>query len=151
MRKHVKLIVTNKIIHEEKMMNSKLIKYFAIAGMLIWCSVIFIRETGQIPDRLLHFSYIGPNLGSALALPYFFNILAPKYLKEKLASRCHYKQFLLLFVAFLLSEIVHAVFLGASFDWKDIVASIVGLGIVALVANSRDLEALLNLDRYNNG
>ncbi|MCK8058231.1 MULTISPECIES: hypothetical protein [unclassified Fusibacter] len=84
-------------------------EYFAFAGMMIWCGVIYIRGTGVVPDRLLDFSHIGPNLGSALVL----------------------------------SETVHAVFLGASFDWKDIAASIVGLGVIALVVNSGDLDGFI--------
>jgi hypothetical protein len=112
-----------------------LFNVLGLLGVILWVSVIFLRETPVVHNPSINFWLgIAPNFGVALLLPM---LLANYYLvvfKRALTHRLFLYGLAIIFAALFLSEVVHDIFLNSRFDVWDLVASLVALIIMALVS-----------------
>ncbi len=105
-----------------------------LLGVSLWMLTLFLRGTAAIHNPGLQFWLgIAPNFGVGLLLSMLLINCYPVALKLKKALT--YRQFLyglgLIFAVLFLSEVVHALFLGAAFDIFDLLVSLLALGLMA--------------------
>jgi hypothetical protein len=110
-----------------------LIDVLGLIGAFLWALTIFLRETALMHNEFISFLLgIAPNFGVALLLPMFAVIYYPILFKKHIT----FKKFILILIAIFLllivSEVVHAKFLDSRFDFYDMIASLIALGVMIL-------------------
>ncbi len=111
-----------------------LIDVLGLIGALLWALTIFLRGTALMQNETISFLLgIAPNFGVGLLLPMFTVIYYPILFKKDIT----FKKFILILIAIFLllfvSEVVHDKFLNSRFDFYDIVASLIALGVMILL------------------
>jgi hypothetical protein len=103
-----------------------------LLGTFLWAMTLFLRETPVIHDPNSHFWLsIAPNFSVALLSPMLLVNFYPILFKKNLTYRLFLYGLVLIFVALLMAEIVHTLFLGSGFDIFDLLASLAALTIMA--------------------
>jgi hypothetical protein len=122
------------------------ISFFNLLGLLgaiPWGLAIYLRETPIVhyPSTNIWLG-IAPNFGVALVLPMLLANYYPMLFKKGLSWMAFRNGLVVIFIALLLSEVVHDIFLNSRFDIWDLAASLVALMIMALVASKTRLFEL---------
>jgi cation transport ATPase len=114
------------------------INVLGLIGALLWALAIFLRETTLMQNEIISFLLgIAPNFGVGLLLPMFTVIYYPILFKKDIT----FKKFILILIAIFLllfvSEVVHDKFLNSRFDFYDMIASLIALGVMILSYNKK--------------
>lgn len=110
------------------------LKVFGFLGFGLWALTIFLRGTAVVQHDTVNFLLgIAPNFGAALVLPMMAVIYYPIAFKRELSVATFRYSLVAIFLFLFLSEVVHDLFLNSRFDPYDLIASLIALGIVALL------------------
>ena len=105
-------------------------RIFAISGALIWSATIFLRGTALMEyPVMMHILWRTPNFGVVWLGVGLAAILYPHIFKREFNDKHIYLFIVAALLILLLSEIVH-LWMDASFDTWDIVASIVAAIVI---------------------
>lgn len=110
-----------------------LIDVLGLIGALLWTLTLFLRGTAIMQNEIISFLLgIAPNFGVGLLLPMFTVIYYPILFKKDIT----FKKFIFILIAIYLllfvSEVVHDKFLNRRFDFYDMIASLIALGVMTL-------------------
>lgn len=103
---------------------NKAYRILGLIGAIAWTATVLIREAGpSLSPALTTLLGVMPNfgvvwLGMSIALALF-----PMALHKEATRMNRYGIIAAILALLLLSEIIHEAFLGARFDWQDILAS----------------------------
>jgi hypothetical protein len=122
-------------INVVKQKSLTLFNVLGLLGAFLWVLIIFLRETPVAHHPGINFWLgIAPNFGVTLLLPMLIASYHPVVFERALTRRHFLHGMVTIFAVLLLSEVVHEIFLNSRFDIWDLVASLVGLSIMALVS-----------------
>lgn len=123
--------------------NPRMKKTYQILGLLgaiLWAGTVLLREMGIAFSPPAAFLLgILPNAGSALLCMSIFVSFCPMVRKHESTKGERYWAIAAIMALQLLSEIIHALFLGAPFDIYDMIASAAAAAVLALV-NMRSVD-----------
>lgn len=114
---------------------------WGLAGALLWAGVVLIRTLAlALPSWAAFLVGVAPNVGVVWVLMELFVMFFPYIRHQETTKRQRYIALGGILGILLLSEIVHAAFLGASFDAYDMLASVIAIIPMALI-NARSSDA----------
>lgn len=110
-----------------------------IAGSLVWCAAVLVRQAGiPLASAARFLVGIMPNIGAPLVCVGLFVSFFPFVCKGEAARRERYLAIAATMLLMLLSEAVHALFLGAAFDVWDLLASLIAAVPLVILNRRRD-------------
>lgn len=114
----------------------KTFQLLGLNGAIIWGAAVIVRSLNlSMPGILSFIVGVAPNFGVVWFLMGLYVAYAPYILKRESTRRGRYFAIAAILAMLLLSEIVHAAFLGAGFDMADMVTSVIAaVPLVALNA-----------------
>lgn len=121
------------LVERKEKKKTTLIDVLGLIGALLWALTIFLRGTVLMQNEIISFLLgIAPNFGVGLLLPMFTVIYYPILFKKDIT----FKKFIIILIAIFLllfvSEVVHDKFLNSRFDFYDMIASLIALGVMIL-------------------
>ena len=117
----------------------KTFQFLGLNGAIIWGAAILIRSMNlSMPAALQLIVGVAPNFGVVWLLMGLYVASSPALFKRESTRKGRYLVIAVIPCVLLLSEAVHAAFLGARFDTADIIASMIALiPLIALNASIR--------------
>lgn len=112
----------------------KIYSILAVAGVIMWSAVIFLRETPLMDNAVLRrILWVAPNFGVVWACVGFIFMLFPLIFKREFDPKHTLHLVGGILTLLILSEVVYNVFLDSPFDVWDMAASAVASIVVIMI------------------
>ncbi len=106
-------------------------KNMPLVGIFIWAGAVILRTVLVSPPYLISLALgVAPNVGSALVLAGLIQCHYARIMNKVYSKKVNIMALILIFIAMLLSEVIHANFLNSPFDVNDMLASVITLVLI---------------------